>query len=110
MATAAKICVAEVEEIVPTGSLDPDCIHLPGIYVKRMIVGAPYDKKIEFRTVRPREAACASGAEASATRASSTSAASRRWLAARNFCGRSEERRVGKECVRTCRSGWVPYS
>ena len=57
MATAAKICIAEVEEIVPTGSLDPDCIHLPGIYVKRMIVGAPYDKKIEFRTVREREAA-----------------------------------------------------
>ena len=57
MATAAKICVAEVEEIVPTGSLDPDAIHLPGIYVKRMIVGAPYDKKIEFRTVRPREVA-----------------------------------------------------
>ena len=57
MATAAKICVAEVEEIVPTGSLDPDAIHLPGIYVKRMIVGAPYDKKIEFRTVRQREAA-----------------------------------------------------
>ena len=57
MATAAKICVAEVEEIVPTGSLDPDAIHLPGIYVKRMIVGAPYDKKIEFRTTRPREAA-----------------------------------------------------
>ena len=52
MATAAKICVAEVEEIVPVGSLDPDCIHLPGIYVKRMIVGAPYDKKIEFRTTR----------------------------------------------------------
>ncbi|WP_428683863.1 CoA transferase subunit A [Sphingopyxis sp.] len=57
MATAAKICVAEVEEIVPTGSLDPDSIHLPGIYVKRMIVGAPYDKKIEFRTTRPRETA-----------------------------------------------------
>jgi acyl CoA:acetate/3-ketoacid CoA transferase alpha subunit len=57
MATAAKICVAEVEEIVPTGSLDPDSIHLPGIYVKRMIVGAPYEKKIEFRTVRQREAA-----------------------------------------------------
>ena len=56
MATAAKICVAEVEEIVPVGSLDPDTIHLPGIYVKRMIIGAPYDKKIEFRTVRPREA------------------------------------------------------
>lgn len=52
MATAAKVCVAEVEEIVPTGSLDPDHIHLPGIYVKRLIMGAPYDKKIEFRTVR----------------------------------------------------------
>jgi len=57
MATAAKICVAEVEEIVPVGTLDPDSIHLPGIYVKRMIVGAPYDKRIEFRTVRQREAA-----------------------------------------------------
>ena len=55
MATAAKICVAEVEEIVPVGSLDPDGIHLPGIYVKRFIVGAPYDKKIEFRTVRERK-------------------------------------------------------
>ena len=57
MATAADICVAEVEEVVPVGSLDPDCIHLPGIYVKRMIVGAPIEKKIEFRTTRPREAA-----------------------------------------------------
>jgi 3-oxoacid CoA-transferase subunit A len=57
MATAGKICVAEVEEIVPVGSLDPDCIHLPSIYVKRMILGTPYDKKIEFRTVRQREAA-----------------------------------------------------
>ena len=57
MATAAKICVAEVEEVVPAGSLDPDCIHLPGIYVKRMIVGAPYDKKIEFVTTRERESA-----------------------------------------------------
>jgi 3-oxoacid CoA-transferase subunit A len=56
-ATCGKICVAEVEEIVPVGSLDPDCIHLPSIYVKRMISGAPYDKKIEFRTVRQREAA-----------------------------------------------------
>ena len=51
-ATCGKVCVVEVEEIVPTGSLDPDCIHLPGVYVQRMIVGAPYDKKIEFRTVR----------------------------------------------------------
>ena len=57
MATSGRICVAEVEEVVPVGTLDPDCIHLPGIYVKRMIVGSPYDKKIEFRTVRPREAA-----------------------------------------------------
>ena len=55
-ATCGKICVVEVEEIVPAGSLDPDCIHLPGVYVQRMIVGAPYDKKIEFRTVREREA------------------------------------------------------
>src|SRR4028118_2410247 len=57
MATAGRICVAEVEEIVPVGSLDPDGIHLPSIYVKRMILGTPYDKKIEFRTVRTREAA-----------------------------------------------------
>lgn len=55
-ATCGKICVVEVEEIVPTGSMDPDCIHLPGVYVQRMIVGSPYDKKIEFRTVREREA------------------------------------------------------
>jgi 3-oxoacid CoA-transferase subunit A len=56
-ATCGKICVAEVEEIVPVGSLDPDCIHLPSIYVNRLILGAPYEKKIEFRTVRQREAA-----------------------------------------------------
>ena len=56
-ATCGKVCVVEVEEIVPTGSLDPDCIHLPGVYVQRMIVGAPYDKKIEFVTTRDREAA-----------------------------------------------------
>ena len=53
-ATCGKVCVAEVEEIVPVGSLDADCIHLPSIYVKRLILGAPYDKKIEFRTVRER--------------------------------------------------------
>jgi 3-oxoacid CoA-transferase subunit A len=57
MATAGKICVAEVEEIVPVGSLDPDCIHLPGIYVKRLINGSPYEKQIEFRTTRQKEAA-----------------------------------------------------
>jgi 3-oxoacid CoA-transferase subunit A len=56
-ATCGKICIVEVEEIVPTGSLDPEAIHLPGVYVQRLIVGAPYDKKIEFRTVREREAA-----------------------------------------------------
>jgi len=57
MATAGKVCVAEVEEIVPVGSFDPDQVHLPGIYVNRLIVGSPYDKKIEFRTVRERAAA-----------------------------------------------------
>ena len=56
-ATCGKVCVVEVEEVVPAGSLDPEAIHLPGVYVQRMIVGAPYDKKIEFRTVREREAA-----------------------------------------------------
>jgi 3-oxoacid CoA-transferase A subunit len=56
-ATSGRVCVAELEEIVPVGSLDPDSIHLPSIYVKRMILGAPYDKKIEFRLVRQREAA-----------------------------------------------------
>ena len=56
-ATCGKVCVVEVEEIVPTGSLDPDCIHLPGVFVQRMIVGAPYDKKIEFETTRERESA-----------------------------------------------------
>lgn len=54
MATAAKVCIAEVEQIVPEGSLDPDCIHLPAIYVKRLVLGAPYDKVIEFRTHRQR--------------------------------------------------------
>jgi len=57
MATAGKICIAEVEEIVPVGALDPDQVHLPGIYVNRLILGAPYDKKIEFVTTREREAA-----------------------------------------------------
>jgi len=54
-ATCGKVCVVEVEEIVPAGSLDPDCIHLPGVFINRMVVGAPYDKKIEFRTTRQRE-------------------------------------------------------
>jgi 3-oxoacid CoA-transferase subunit A len=57
MATAGKVCVAEVEEVVPVGSLDPDQVHLPGIYVNRLILGAPYDKRIEFVTTRERAAA-----------------------------------------------------
>ncbi|ANU06534.1 CoA transferase subunit A [Paraurantiacibacter namhicola] len=56
-ATCGKVCVVEVEEIVPVGALDPDSIHLPGVFVQRMVVGAPYDKKIEFTTTRQRESA-----------------------------------------------------
>ena len=54
-ATSGKVCVVEVEELVEAGSLDPDAIHLPGVYVQRIVVGAPYDKMIEQRTVRKRE-------------------------------------------------------
>merc|ERR1740117_1532295 len=50
-AMAAKICIAEVEEIVPAGSLDPAEIHLPGIYVHRLIQGPSYEKRIERLTV-----------------------------------------------------------
>ena len=57
VATCGKVCVVEVEEIVPTGSLDPDAIHLPGVYVQRLFCGAPYDKLIEFETTRERETA-----------------------------------------------------
>ncbi|MFN6006231.1 MAG: CoA transferase subunit A, partial [Paracoccaceae bacterium] len=53
-ATCGKTCVVEVEEIVPLGSLDPDKIHLPGIYVHRIVTGA-HEKRIEQRTVRKRE-------------------------------------------------------
>jgi 3-oxoacid CoA-transferase subunit A len=52
MATAAKTTVAEVEEIVPTGSLDPDQVHTPGIFVQRIIKGPSYEKRIEKRTIR----------------------------------------------------------
>ena len=51
-AQCGKICVVEVEEIVQPGELDPDAIHLPGVYVTRLVNGSPYDKKIEFRTTR----------------------------------------------------------
>ncbi len=55
-ATCGKVCVAEVEEIVPLGSLDPDTIHLPGIYVHRIVQGQ-HEKRIEQRTVRKKEQA-----------------------------------------------------
>jgi len=54
MATAAKFTVVEVEEIVPAGTFDPDSIHTPGIYVNRVIQGSHYEKRVEFRTTRPR--------------------------------------------------------
>jgi 3-oxoacid CoA-transferase subunit A len=53
-AMCGKVCVMEVEEIIPTGSLDPDSIHLPGIYVHRLIKGK-HEKRIEQRTVRKQE-------------------------------------------------------
>lgn len=55
VAKAAKVTIAEVEELVPAGQLDPDEIHLPGIYVQRIIQGEHYEKWIEQRTVRSRE-------------------------------------------------------
>ena len=51
-AMAANVCVVEVEEIVETGTLDPDQIHLPGIYVQRLVLNATPEKRIEQRTVR----------------------------------------------------------
>jgi 3-oxoacid CoA-transferase subunit A len=56
MATAAKVTVAEVEELVDVGGLDPNQIHTPGIYVKRILQGKDYEKRIEQRTTRPRAA------------------------------------------------------
>jgi 3-oxoacid CoA-transferase subunit A len=56
MATAGTVTVAEVEEIVEPGQLDPDSIHTPGIYVQRLILGKNYEKRIEQRTVRQRDA------------------------------------------------------
>ena len=54
MAMAGKVCVAEVEQLVDIGKLDPDCIHVPSIYVKRMIQGQNYEKRIERLTTRAR--------------------------------------------------------
>ena len=55
MATAGKVTIVEVEEIVPVGSFDPDQIHTPGIYVDRVFQGSGYEKRIEFRTIRQKE-------------------------------------------------------
>ncbi|HVJ44080.1 MAG TPA: CoA transferase subunit A [Dongiaceae bacterium] len=57
MATAAKVTVVEVEELVPAGAIDPDQVHTPGIYVDRIIKGAHYDKRVEKVTTRAREVA-----------------------------------------------------
>jgi 3-oxoacid CoA-transferase len=52
IATCAAVCVAEVEELVEVGELEPDAIHTPGIYVDRIVQGPRYEKRIEFRTVQ----------------------------------------------------------
>jgi 3-oxoacid CoA-transferase subunit A len=57
IATAGKVTIAEVEELVPAGTFDPDQIHTPGIFVDRLFQGRDYEKRIEFRTTRPRETA-----------------------------------------------------
>jgi 3-oxoacid CoA-transferase subunit A len=54
MAAAGKITIAEVEELVPVGALDPNTIHTPSIYVQRIFQGTSYEKPIEQRTVRKR--------------------------------------------------------
>ncbi len=56
MAAAARITIAEVEQMVEPGELDPDLVHTPGIYVKRIITGPHYEKPIEQRTTRKRQA------------------------------------------------------
>ncbi len=53
MAAAGKVCIAEVEELVPAGELDPNEVHVPGIYVQRIFEGKNYEKRIEQRTVTP---------------------------------------------------------
>jgi 3-oxoacid CoA-transferase subunit A len=55
MATAGKVTIAEVEHLVPVGSLDKDNIHTPGIFVDRIFAGAHFEKRIERVTTRPRE-------------------------------------------------------
>lgn len=57
MATAAKVTVAEVEELVPEGALEADHVHTPGVFVDRLVIGAVYERRIEKLTTREREAA-----------------------------------------------------
>jgi 3-oxoacid CoA-transferase subunit A len=57
MATAGKITVAEVEDIVEAGTLDPDHVHTPGVYVHRIVKSTINEKRIEKRTTRKKEAA-----------------------------------------------------
>ncbi len=56
MATAAKITIAEVEHLVPVGEIEPDAVHTPGVYVKRIFQGEKYERLIERRTVEERSA------------------------------------------------------
>ena len=56
MATAARITIAEIEELVEPGAINPDQVMTPGIYVQRLVVGSQYEKRIERRTVRARQA------------------------------------------------------
>ena len=51
MATAARITIAEVEHLVEPGEIDPDAVHTPGIFVRHIFQGGPYEKRIEKRTV-----------------------------------------------------------
>lgn len=55
MATAARITIAEVEELVPVGSIDPNCVHTPGIFVQRIVEGKSYQKRIERQVLRRKE-------------------------------------------------------
>ena len=62
MATAGKTCIVEVEEIVPVGTIDPDDVHLPSVYVNKLIHGGSYEKRIEFQTLfKPGEAISVGG-------------------------------------------------
>ena len=54
MCAAARICIVEAEHIVEVGAIDPDQVHVPGIYVKRLVQARELQKPIERRTVRPR--------------------------------------------------------